>query len=539
VKFDATSVLLPTRCIEVGQGLIRLRNTAGERGSYVTLTHRWRDSTQHSSTTVANLQQRMESIELAILPQTFQDAIFVTRRLGIPYLWIDSFCIIQEGDHGRDWKLEALKMSQYYQYSILTIAPSTSLPSGFLSPRAKSPEGRLVRLPYRDRDGKHSGSFYLQQRQGSLHSEYLASVERGELVSRGWVLQEWLLSRRIIHYTATQMFFECQTIDPRNEFNEGIEAGGFVSQRFNLHSLGIESLGLKRLFSQKNSSTQELWRRIVQAYSVRPLTNPKEDRIVALSGLAKEVRLMNSISLESEEDELYTAGWWLRDIHNGLLWEHLEDKVPTWSFCEAPTWSWAAWSSMVHWRHRDNELQSAIKVIQATPKEQNSGSSSPPSGPASNPFDVDNSYACLAVRGRVRMILVGHKLYESERPTLAQFTGVTPAHMSRWRAVSCPDRQDVHLGWADIEHAVTQKGEASMEFKQVFLALHVSTNPKVTGGLEFGSLGLTHEVYCVLLITPDKSMGDDRQTRYLRAGTGRIFKKDFFKEAEVIEIQLV
>ncbi|KAK1502880.1 hypothetical protein CTAM01_04869 [Colletotrichum tamarilloi] len=36
------------------------------------------------------------------LSKTFQDAVLVTRRLGIKYIWIDSLCIIQ--DSKLDWE---------------------------------------------------------------------------------------------------------------------------------------------------------------------------------------------------------------------------------------------------------------------------------------------------------------------------------------------------------------------------------------------------------------------------------------------------
>jgi hypothetical protein len=56
---------------------------------------------------------------MAQLSQTFQDAIMITRRLGIKYLWIDSLCILQ--DSKSDWEVESAKMGQYYASSWLTI----------------------------------------------------------------------------------------------------------------------------------------------------------------------------------------------------------------------------------------------------------------------------------------------------------------------------------------------------------------------------------------------------------------------------------
>jgi hypothetical protein len=40
------------------------------------------------------LEHRMMSIQSDISSKTFADAVQVTRRLGIRYLWIDALCII-------------------------------------------------------------------------------------------------------------------------------------------------------------------------------------------------------------------------------------------------------------------------------------------------------------------------------------------------------------------------------------------------------------------------------------------------------------
>lgn len=54
------------------------------------------------------------------LPKTFQEAIALTRKLGVRYLWIDSLCIIQDDHHG--WEVESAKMATIYSLSYLTIA---------------------------------------------------------------------------------------------------------------------------------------------------------------------------------------------------------------------------------------------------------------------------------------------------------------------------------------------------------------------------------------------------------------------------------
>ena len=46
----------------------------------------------------------------------------ISLRLGIKYIWIDSLCIIQEGDEMKDWVHEASLMQQVYSNSTINIS---------------------------------------------------------------------------------------------------------------------------------------------------------------------------------------------------------------------------------------------------------------------------------------------------------------------------------------------------------------------------------------------------------------------------------
>lgn len=55
-----------------------------------------------------------------------QRCYYVTQRLGIQYLWIDSQCILQ--DHREDWEKESANMFSIYEGAFITIA-TTSAPN--------------------------------------------------------------------------------------------------------------------------------------------------------------------------------------------------------------------------------------------------------------------------------------------------------------------------------------------------------------------------------------------------------------------------
>lgn len=114
---------MPTRIIDVGpyddSVEPRLYQSQGEHGQWATLSHCW-GKTATTKLTIATLEEHLEAIPLATMPQNFGDAIMVTRLLGIRYLWIDSLCIIQNSTE--DWLQESAKMGDTYKDSLITIA---------------------------------------------------------------------------------------------------------------------------------------------------------------------------------------------------------------------------------------------------------------------------------------------------------------------------------------------------------------------------------------------------------------------------------
>jgi hypothetical protein len=105
---------------------------------YTALSHRWgndppkKEDPRHC-TTYGNLSARLNGFSLSELPETFQDAVRVTRELGIGYLWIDSLCIIQW--NADDWKREAGRMEDVFASAYCTIAATSAVDSnaGFLA----------------------------------------------------------------------------------------------------------------------------------------------------------------------------------------------------------------------------------------------------------------------------------------------------------------------------------------------------------------------------------------------------------------------
>lgn len=197
----SSPIRLPTRLLDVGSvgaDKVHLWETGDEdTGEWIALSHKW--GFNNYSTTLENLQQHLNGLEVEKLPATFRDAVMVTRALGHQYLWIDSLCIIQ--GPGGDFQSEAERMEDVYSgaYCVIAASCATDHFSGFLKRRKAR---NYVGL---SRKGKTNSPFYICETIDNFKSHVLD----GDLSKRGWVLQEHALARRTLFFTEHQTYFEC------------------------------------------------------------------------------------------------------------------------------------------------------------------------------------------------------------------------------------------------------------------------------------------------------------------------------------------
>ncbi|KAF2972517.1 hypothetical protein GQX73_g1213 [Xylaria multiplex] len=141
--FDVEQVSLPSRCIEIEleNGHVKkciLRETQGEKGKYIVLSHRWGADTETVRTLKGNYDCRIgkctkascQDCETPMTTTLFTDAYELAAKLGVVYIWIDSLCIVQ--DDAEDWKRESAKMADYYQHAWLTVAATRTHNDGGL-----------------------------------------------------------------------------------------------------------------------------------------------------------------------------------------------------------------------------------------------------------------------------------------------------------------------------------------------------------------------------------------------------------------------
>ncbi|KAK8045022.1 HET-domain-containing protein [Apiospora rasikravindrae] len=335
---------LPSRLIAVETGCkgVRLVTTDGlPTGTrYATLSHVWgnpRSTPPFLVTTRENVSFMMELIHYESLPQTFQDAVAVTRALELRYVWIDSLCIVQ--DNPEDWLHEAPRMAKIYSNSYVTIVATsaTSAHDGFL--KRTEPYALPARIPYciPSEGSVEAGFCYMQIKYSSfMYHEPTMELEEASWNTRGWTFQERILSRRLIHFTKSLVFIECWSGDWAEDNRV---PGDLLINR-------MPWLGGRTNSGQSSEDPEEVlrsWYWILETYTHRFLTM-EQDKLVALAGVIERISEITGFT--------NIAGLWREDFADGLLWCMPSDDLRRrrLEHPQGPSWSWASWDGPIFWR---------------------------------------------------------------------------------------------------------------------------------------------------------------------------------------------
>jgi hypothetical protein len=176
-------------------------------------------------------------------------------------------------------------------------------------------------------------------------------VENGPLNSRAWVSQERQLSRRLLHFTSKQLFWECHECMACETYPERLPDWG---RPFMIRDATLLKKQLNRIMRQDTNKLSTClasrgppksldkdiylaWETYLDQYSRGGLTYDT-DKLVAIRGIA------NRLS-QATGDE-FVAGIWKSRFVEGLCWrtDGSATGVTNW---RAPTWSWASSNSPI------------------------------------------------------------------------------------------------------------------------------------------------------------------------------------------------
>jgi hypothetical protein len=384
----------------------------------------------------------------------------------------------------------------------------------------------LVRLPYRDKRNALAGHFYVYRRRMPLVDEYISQIRSSILFKRGWILQEWLLSKRLQWYTPHGLFYECQQELPR-AYDQSQLAFNQTNPDLRAH------LQLKASFHFSSTNILDFWYHALEVYSGQHLTKPEKDRIMALSGLAKEVGTILASPKRSTaaqidlQKEIYVAGMWLRDLHYGLLWEE-DYSAQGWpaKVKEAPSWSFSSHLAPVRWPERAKGTQLAFKLIGVCLRRQGEHDDSdhfvfdkhtlrPATATVETAqFNPENSFACLHLCGKLHTVHVRGYLETEENLQSAAQSAFRP---------------EIIAGWGSLEQ-MRMDGTTCADFGVAVYALDVSRR-----NLRHGIWLKTSDPVLNVLFVERVEQIDGKRQVYRRLGVGRIAGGDLIREFEDAE----
>lgn len=333
---------VPTRLLKVDQGndLIHLCETHywKQPVSYVALSHCW-GGMKPLELTRPRLDELKTHINWSDLPATFKDAITVAQELKVPYVWIDSLCIIQ--DDKTDWEKEAARMADVYSraFIVVTASSSPNPVTPFLGPREEEWHPKTFNFPVspgitvpiiaRKRAVLAAPLDY-----GLLEPPFTTTwgaLKRvGPLYNRGWCFQESYLATRNLHFSPGSIVFECKT-----------------------HRRGEDQLPPYTVTTPGTRGDLDpalQWRMIVMTFTSRQLTFGS-DKMPAIAGAAT--------IMPQAKTSRYLAGLWSETLLLDLMWQVMPWQVLARQKYESlayddkeggpPTWSWASMNWGVVW----------------------------------------------------------------------------------------------------------------------------------------------------------------------------------------------
>ena len=120
----------------------------------------------------------------------------------------------------------------------------------------------------------------------------MASLE--PLQTRGWAFQEWILSRRIAHFSQGELLWECSE-------KQACECQVAMANR-------------PSKYGTCDRESASLWMEYVEGFTHRQLTYVS-DRLPAMAGVARLSQRLR------EPGDLYIAGHWKSELPSTLLWK--------------------------------------------------------------------------------------------------------------------------------------------------------------------------------------------------------------------------
>jgi hypothetical protein len=313
--------------------------------------------------------EREGALPVAALPQTIVDAIDVTRELGVDFIWIDALCIVQ--DNPADLREQISSVALIYRSAFFTIIAASGVDcnaglAGFRPGTRKFEQKEIVVIPTSD---EHPGMSLVSTCKS--HRYPLVSTSRNEedidlsvWNSRGWTLQERVLSRRNLIFTEEQAMWVCDSAffceeshfeHPNLEDDSYVRTVDKTPLRWTLFKKSASAASFQSIDGAVLATSQQrFWdkfKTLVSWFTKRSFTYPG-DAFDGFRGITDALQRLSG--------EKFLWGHPRSRFGMSLFWEHAPGVVPSRRTerttlpmtslddrVNFPSWSWLGWTAEV------------------------------------------------------------------------------------------------------------------------------------------------------------------------------------------------
>lgn len=315
---------------------------------YLALSYVWGGHDSFAATTKSRKSLRRKTglhQHMNRIPQTIRDAMDVVRKLGERYLWVDRLCIEQDNATQKEAHIE--KMDVIYSHALLTLIAHAGVAA--TSPLPGLRPGTRLTLPM-----KRLGDVAMSVLPPNLW-ESGAPHE-----TRGWTLQEQLMSKRCLYFDYHTTWFQCdkgvcREVDAtKNRPHEFMQPPASFNMRILQPDLAEVT---------DDCRFDNIWKQyatIIERYRTRELRHA-EDTVHAIQGIARviadslHVQLISGVPSSMVPRALQ---FYLKD-HSHMSRNEAE-----------PSWSWAGWKESIFFDDENRAEPVSIDAVQLEMKFQ-------------------------------------------------------------------------------------------------------------------------------------------------------------------------
>ncbi|KAI3318085.1 heterokaryon incompatibility protein-domain-containing protein [Xylariaceae sp. AK1471] len=320
---------------------------------YATLSHCWGDK-QFEVLNLQTTKDFLAGVYIRELPQTFQDTVVTVQRLGIRYLWIDCYCIIQGYDviARADWESESRQMGKVYQNGLINIGAAAN--DGAHKGLFKNRDPVFIIISWSPTKSQGYSSFEIElvpqrKRYSQISSFAFPDLAQCSLYKRGWVVQECVMACRMLSFTDSRIVWQC-SIKAANELYPDREWHPFMNIRnydrlpspfwaltSNTRKEANDSSWITRPEYQHSLhlwDVQMRWFVVLETYCQAELSYPDKDIIRAIEGVGSEFERLTG--------DTFSHGTLGSTLLDSLLWSigKTNQKKPN----RGPTWHWSSFN---------------------------------------------------------------------------------------------------------------------------------------------------------------------------------------------------